>query len=101
MHCLNIDFYFRIAKELQELKTTIRDKDFNEFIDSQISAGILTPANKDAVLSILQDLDNVKKEKFVDLIAQKILFMFVLSFCVLIAFFLLPTNQCIGVIVVA
>ena len=50
-----------LAKELQDLKITIRDKDFNEFIDSQISAGILTPANKDAVLSILQDLDNVKK----------------------------------------
>ncbi len=50
-----------IAKELQDLKATIRDKDFNEFVDSQISAGILTPANKDAVLSILQDLDNVKK----------------------------------------
>ena len=50
-----------LAKELQDLKTTIRDKDFNEFIDSKISAGILTPANKDAVLSILQDLDNVKK----------------------------------------
>lgn len=50
-----------LAKKLQDLKNTIRDKDFNEFIDSQISAGVLTPANKDAVFSILQDLDNVKK----------------------------------------
>ena len=50
-----------LAKELQDLKNTIRDKDFNEFIDSQISLGVLTPANKDAVFSILQDLDNVKK----------------------------------------
>lgn len=50
-----------LAKKLQDLENTIRDKDFNEFIDSQISAGVLTPANKDAVFSILQDLDNVKK----------------------------------------
>ena len=50
-----------LAKKLQDLENTIRDKDFNEFIDSQISAGVLTPANKDAVLSILQGLDNVKK----------------------------------------
>ncbi|CDE97516.1 putative phage associated protein [Clostridium sp. CAG:813] len=50
-----------LAKKLQDLENTIRDKDFNEFIDSQISAGVLTPANKDAVFNILQDLDNVKK----------------------------------------
>ena len=50
-----------LAKKLQDLENTIRDKDFNEFIDSQISAGVLTPANRDAVLSILQGLDNVKK----------------------------------------
>jgi len=50
-----------LAKELKEIKDNLRDKDFNEFIDKQIDAGILTPANKDAVFSILQDLDNVKK----------------------------------------
>ncbi len=50
-----------LAKKVQDLENSIRDKDFNEFIDSQISAGVLTPANKDAVLNILQDLDNVKK----------------------------------------
>ena len=51
----------KIAKELKDIKDNIRDKEYNEFIDSQIELGILTPANKDAVLSILQDLDNVKK----------------------------------------
>ena len=50
-----------LAKELKEIKANLRNKDFNEFIDKQIEAGILTPANKDAVFSILQDLDNVKK----------------------------------------
>lgn len=50
-----------LAKELKEIKDNLRNKDFNEFIDKQINAGILTPANKDAVFSILQDLDNVKK----------------------------------------
>ena len=50
-----------LARELKEMKDSLRDKDFNEFIDKQIDAGILTPANKDAVFSILQDLDNVKK----------------------------------------
>ena len=50
-----------MARELKEMKDSLRDKDFNEFIDKQIDAGILTPANKDAVFSILQDLDNVKK----------------------------------------
>ena len=50
-----------LAKELKEIKDNLRNKDFNEFIDKQIEAGILTPANKDAVFSILQDLDNIKK----------------------------------------
>ena len=50
-----------LAKELKEIKDNLRNKDFNEFIDKQIDAGILTPANKDAVFSILQDLDNIKK----------------------------------------
>jgi hypothetical protein len=50
-----------LAKELKDIKDSLRNKDFNEFIDKQISAGILTPANKDAVFSILQDLDNVKR----------------------------------------
>ena len=47
--------------QLKEIKDNLRNKDFNEFIDKQIEAGILTPANKDAVFSILQDLDNIKK----------------------------------------
>ena len=50
-----------LAKELKDIKDNLRTKDFNEFIDKQIETGILTPAQKDAVFSILCDLDNVKK----------------------------------------
>lgn len=50
-----------LARELRDIKAQIRDKDFAEFIDKQIELGILTPANKDTVFSILQDLDNIKK----------------------------------------
>ncbi len=50
-----------LAKELRDIKDNLRTKDFNEFIDKHIEAGTLTPAQKDAVFSILCDLDNVKK----------------------------------------
>lgn len=50
-----------ILSEFNKLKDSIRERDFNEFIDKQIDGGVLTPANKDAVFSILCDLDNVKK----------------------------------------
>src|SRR5574344_1066226 len=50
-----------LAKELKDIKDNLRNKDFNEFIDKQIEAGILTPSNKDTVLNILEDLDAVKK----------------------------------------
>ena len=50
-----------LARELKDIKETLRTKDFNEFIEQHISQGILTPANKDAVFSILCDLDNIKK----------------------------------------
>ena len=50
-----------LAQELKDIKENLRSRDFNEFIDKQIEAGILTPANKDAVFNILCDLDNIKK----------------------------------------
>ena len=50
-----------LSRELRDIKAKIRDKDFTEFIDKQIESGVLTPANKDTVFSILQDLDNTKK----------------------------------------
>ncbi len=50
-----------LAKELRDIKDNLRTKDFNEFIEKHIEAGILIPAQKDAVFSILCDLDNVKK----------------------------------------
>jgi len=51
----------KIEQELNEIKTSLKNKEFNEFIDAQITKGILVPANKDIVLSVLQELDNVKK----------------------------------------
>ena len=50
-----------IEKELNSIKTAIKNKEYNEFIDKQIDKGILVPANKDVVLAVLKELDNIKK----------------------------------------
>lgn len=50
-----------IEKELHEIKVAIKKREFDEFIDKQIDKGTLVPANKDVVLSVLQELDNVQK----------------------------------------
>lgn len=50
-----------IEQELNDIKTTLKNKEFEEFIEKQINAGKLVPANKNVVLSVLQELDNVKK----------------------------------------
>lgn len=50
-----------IEKELHEIKVAIKKREFEEFIDKQIDKGTLVPANKDVVLSVLQELDNVQK----------------------------------------
>lgn len=50
-----------IEKELNDIKTAIKKREFDEFIDKQIEKGILVPANKDVVLAVLQELDSVKK----------------------------------------
>jgi septal ring factor EnvC (AmiA/AmiB activator) len=50
-----------LEKEITELKNSMRDKEFSEFVEKKIEEGILTPANKDAVLKVLKDLDNIKK----------------------------------------
>ena len=50
-----------VEQELNDIKTALKTKEFNEFIDVQINKGILVPANKDIVLEVLQELDNVKK----------------------------------------
>jgi len=39
----------------------MQNKEYIEFIDKQIEKGILVPANKDIVLSVLQELDSVTK----------------------------------------
>ena len=50
-----------VEKELQDIRTGLKNKEYNEFIDKQIEKGILVPANKDIVLSVLQELDSVTK----------------------------------------
>lgn len=50
-----------IEKELSDIKTMIKNREFDEFIDKQITKGILVPANKSTVLSVLQELDSVQK----------------------------------------
>ena len=50
-----------IEKELHEIKIAIKKREFDEFIDKQIDKGTLVPANKEVVLSVLQELDNVQK----------------------------------------
>lgn len=50
-----------IEKELHDIKVAIKKKEFDEFIDKQIDKGTLVPANKEVVLSVLQELDNVQK----------------------------------------
>ena len=50
-----------IEKELEAIKLSIKRKEYDDFIEKQIDKGILIPANKDIVLSVLQELDNIKK----------------------------------------
>ena len=42
-------------------KLQIRDNEFDNFVEKQLEKGILIPANKDVVLKIFKELDNVKK----------------------------------------
>ena len=50
-----------IEQELNDIKTAIKKKEYDDFIEKQINEGKLVPANKNVVLSVLQELDNVKK----------------------------------------
>lgn len=50
-----------IQKELDNLKNKVRDNQFENFVEKQLEKGILVPANKDVVLKIFKELDNVKK----------------------------------------
>lgn len=50
-----------IQKELDNLKNKVRDNEFDNFVEKQLEKGILIPANKDVVLKIFKELDNVKK----------------------------------------
>ncbi len=50
-----------VEKELNDIRNFLKNKEYTEFIDKQIEKGILVPANKDIVLSVLQNLDSVTK----------------------------------------
>lgn len=50
-----------IEKELNSIKIKIKNKEFDDFIDKQIEQGTLIPTNKNVVLSVLQELDNIEK----------------------------------------
>lgn len=50
-----------IEKELSDIKSTLKKKDYEDFIDKQIEKGTLVPSNKDVVFSVLNELDNIKK----------------------------------------
>lgn len=50
-----------IQTELNNLKNKVRDNEFENFVEKQMEKGILAPANKDVVLKIFKELDNVKK----------------------------------------
>lgn len=51
----------QIEKELNDIKISLKKKEFEDFIDKQIDKGILTPANKDIVLSVFLEINNVDK----------------------------------------
>lgn len=50
-----------IEKELNDIKISLKKKEFEDFIDKQIDKGILTPANKDIILSVFLEINNVDK----------------------------------------
>ncbi len=50
-----------IEQELNSIKIKIKNKEFDDFIDKQIEKGTLIPTNKNVVLSVLQELDNIEK----------------------------------------
>ncbi len=50
-----------IQKELDYIKNKVRDNEFENFIEKQVEKGILIPANKDVVLKLFKELDNLKK----------------------------------------
>ena len=49
-----------IQKELDSIKSAIKQKEYEEFINKQIEKGILVPANKNILMSVLKELDSVQ-----------------------------------------
>ena len=50
-----------IEQELNSIKIKIKNKEFDDLFDKQIEKGTLIPTNKNVVLSVLQELDNIEK----------------------------------------
>lgn len=50
-----------IEQELNNIKTVLKEQEYTKFIDEQISKGTLLPANKRTILSIFNELDNIKQ----------------------------------------
>ena len=50
-----------IEQELNNIKTVLKEQEYTKFIDEQIEKGTLVPANKRTILSVLNELDNIKK----------------------------------------
>ena len=50
-----------IEQELNNIKTVLKEQEYTKFIDEQIQKGTLVPANKRTILSVLNELDNIKK----------------------------------------
>lgn len=52
-----------IEKELESIKLSVKNREYSDFIDKQIEKGILVPSNKEVVLSVLKELDNVRRRR--------------------------------------
>lgn len=50
-----------ILKELNDIKSSIKNKEYENFIDKQIDEGKILPKERDFMLSIFQELDSVQK----------------------------------------
>ena len=50
-----------IEQELNNIKTVLKEQEYTKFIDEQIEKKTLVPANKRTILSIFNELDNIKQ----------------------------------------
>ena len=50
-----------IEQELNNIKTVLKEQEYTKFIDEQIDKGRLVPADKRTILSVFNELDNIKQ----------------------------------------